>query len=187
MRIVTACLLAVSLCATPLSQAFAQTAATEVSDVSLSRARETIGNFHFFEATLVNLRASLDTHTVYSSWPKTDRDELYKLAVEALEAQRPAIVDAIAEAQVRRFTEGEWNQIAEYSRITYVQDLVLAGADPSRPRPDPSSMSRTDSAVFGRLAAQPFVVKFFTEFDPAGNTMLVEEALKAATTRLHGS
>lgn len=186
MRIVTACLLAFALGGAPLSQAFAGPVPVEVSEVSRIRAREVITNFHFFDASLVNFRTSIDTLPSYSSFSQSERDRLYGLMLEEMVARRPAIIDAIATGQVNRFTEDEWDQLAQLSRIKYVQDLTLAGADPSRPRPSLASMSRTDNALYNRLAAQPFVLRFFREFDHTTDDAVVEEALRAAALRFHG-
>ncbi|ESQ92978.1 hypothetical protein ABAC460_01635 [Asticcacaulis sp. AC460] len=176
-------LFGVSLCILPLSPATAQTPPAEVSEASLTLSREVLENLRYFDLMLIGMRNGFEGNDDYRGLSETEQKRFFALAVEEMEIRRVAIIDVMAKGNINRLTAEEWEQAAQFSRIKYVQDLVLAGVNPSGPRPDPATMTPSESALFSRLVPQPFIARLFSkeQIEPAES--LVLEAGNAALAR----
>jgi hypothetical protein len=117
---------------------------------------------------------SIQAHT------PADRDRLLALVDQEMQKSSGAIVHALAEGNVDRFTITQLNDILALSKIKFIQDTVLSGADPSLVTPDPSSMTPEEKALFIRSNNSPHVNDFLANFnfEPAKPAALA--ALRAA-------
>lgn len=144
-----------------------------------------IDNLKMFEVITQGGRQGInDIGEVKAMSPK-DRAELLSLFEDELNQRKPVILEMLAGANCDRFTLAQLNDILVLSKIDYVQQLVLKGADPSRPQPNPASMSQTEAATFIRLGNQPYVEDFMTNFvlDPIQPEII--SSLQAATIRFN--
>lgn len=191
MRTVTACLLAlalgVSTAMTGVATAQAVPAAAEAPAAKVARTRQIITQLKLYDLLMFGARKGLLSRPEFAEKPKSDHDRLVALLTEEMEARRAVAIDAMAAANADRFSVEQLDQLVQVSKIKYLQDMVLAGGDPSLATPNEAGMTEAERALFYEVMSQPWVGDFFTTFNYNAASPFITSAGEAAMARYYAN
>ncbi len=170
--------------AMPLAAHAATPAAAPAHDpAKVAVAKQILANFGIVDSLTLGGKSGLGQDDTIKALPKPDQDMVMSLFSDEMMKRKATIIDAVAPDNVDRFTLDQLNAILNLSKIKYVHDLVLSGADPSLPEPDPTTMTQAEAATFKAADSQPFVSDFMRNMDVNASVPFVHDAAENAMKR----
>ncbi len=127
--------------------------------------------------------AEQGTRAQEANLPEADMQQLISLLDDELDKRRSDLVHAIAADNCDRFTLDQLGNILTLSKIKYVQDMVMHGADPSTPLPDAASMTADEQKTVDTLGNEAYVGDFLQNANVDASTPIIAQATVTAFSR----
>ena len=185
-RLICLALAALMLGSAPALPVFAQANAAVQAPVDPAKVDIGVKIFreiHFLEILTMGAKQGLMENPEVAGLAAPERDKLFALLDEEMQKREATMARKLAAANVGPYTLAELNDILTVVKIKYVQEIIMQGADPTRPNPDPAMMTPAEQAVVAKIDQMPYVTKFLGDFAFGDISTDISEAVAAAVER----
>ncbi len=119
-----------------------------------------LDNLGAYDLLVFGSKQGFQTDDGFKTLPAGDQTLLLSLMTEELGKRRQALLNDMASTDCDAFTTDQLKDLLAMSKIKYVHDLMMSKGDPSRPAPDPASMTASEKALYDRLDQATFAGDF---------------------------
>lgn len=147
----------------------------QVDPARLQISLQIVENLKLMDLITHGARMAISSEPALQSLTESQKSQMSTLMIEELEKSRPDLTRLMAASAVGTLTVDQLNDILVLSKIKFMQQSVLAGADPSV-TPDPTTMTPEEKANMDRLGSQPYVTQYFANIDYTSLMSLARQA-----------